>query len=194
MRRSAGIVGQNRNIILLALATAFILLLPLLAMRFTDEVDWSVADFALAGALLFGTGLAYELVARKARNFAYRLAVGVALATALLLVWTNLAVGLIGSEDEVANLMYAGVLAVGTTGALVARFQPRGMARALLATALAQALVAAVALIAGMHRYPGSSVAEILYVNGFFAALWAGSALLFQRASATGSNRDRRPE
>ena len=141
---------QNKNIIRIALVTAFILLLPLLAMQFTDEVVWDLADFAVAGVLLFGAGLTYELVARKGGTIAYRAAVGVAVAAALLLVWMNLAVGLIGTEDNPANLMYVGVLAVGIIGAVIARFQPHGMARALFATALAQMLVPVIALIAGM--------------------------------------------
>ena len=110
--KSTNIIMQNKNIILIALAVAFILLLPLFAMQITDEVAWDLADFAIAGALLFGTGVAYELLARKAGIIAYRAAVGVALAAALLLVWMNLAVGIIGSEDNPANLMYVGVLAV----------------------------------------------------------------------------------
>jgi hypothetical protein len=170
------------------LATGLILLAPLLAMHFTDEVAWTLPDFVIAGALLLGAGLLFVLAARMAGNIAYRAAVGVAVATALLLVWTNLAVGLIGSEDEPANLMYLGVLAVGFIGAGIARLEPQGMARALFVTALAQALVAAIALVAGMHRYPGSSVAEIVNANAFFVALWVGSALLFRRAGTTGSN------
>ena len=176
--KSTNIIMQNKNIILIALAVAFILLLPLLAMQFTDEVAWSLSDFAVAGALLFGTGLAYELVARKAGSIAYRAAVGVALAAALLLVWINLAVGIIGSEDNPANLMYIGVLAVGMIGALIARFRPHGMARALFATALAQAFVAVIALIAEKDL----AVFQHLMMNGFFVALWVGSALLFRRA------------
>ena len=136
------------------LATAFILMLPLLAMQMTDQVVWDLADFAVAGALLVGTGLMYELAARKAGNIAYRAAVGVALAAAFLLVWMNLAVGVIGTSGDPANLMYIGVLAVGIIGAIIARFQPHGMARALFATALAQMLVPVIALIAGMHRSP----------------------------------------
>ncbi len=65
------IVLQNKNIIRIALATAFILLLPLLAMQITEEVVWDLADFAVDGALLFGTGLTYELVARKGGTLAY---------------------------------------------------------------------------------------------------------------------------
>ena len=177
------IIVQYKNIIRIALAAAFILLLPLLGMQITDEVVWDLADFAIAGALLVGTGLTYELAARKMGDIAYRAAVGVALAAAFILVWANLAVGLIGAEDELANLMYIGVLAVGIMGAIIARLQPHGMARALFATALAQTLVTVIALVAGMHQYPGSSVSEILIVNVFFVALWAGSALLFRNAA-----------
>ena len=110
-----------------------------------------------------------------------------AVVTALILIWGNLAVGLIGSEDNPANLMYGGVLTVGIIGAVLARLQPYGMARALFATALAQLLVTVIALIAGMYRYPGSSVTEIVNLNIFFVALWVGSALLFRRAGDTGS-------
>ena len=166
-----------------ALATAFILSVPLLAMQFTDEVAWGVVDFAVAGALLGGTGLIHQLAASKAGNIAYRAAVGVALAAALLLVWINLAVGVIGEPDDLANVMYVGVLAVGVVGAGIARFRPDGMARALLAAALAQALVAVIALIAGKHQLPLSSVSEILGLNGLFVALFIGSAWLFRHAA-----------
>ncbi len=177
---------QNKNIIRIALATAFILLLPLLAMQITDEVVWDLADFAVAGALLFGTGLTYELVARKMGSIAHRVAVGVALAAALLLVWVNLAVGIIGNEGNPANLMYIGVLAVGIIGALIARFQPHGMSRALFATALAQMLVAVIALAARLGTSGPVWPRDVLIATGFFATLWLGSALLFRRASASG--------
>jgi hypothetical protein len=178
---------RNKNIIRIALVTAFILLLPLVAMQFTDEVVWDLADFAIAGVLLFGAGLTYQLVASKEGTIAYRAAVGVAVATALILVWINLAVGLIGSEDNPANLLYGGVLAVGIVGATIARFQPHGMARALFATALAQALVPVIALI--IWKPPVTSEQELLGMlgvfglNGLFAALFVGSAGLFRRAA-----------
>jgi len=161
---------------------ALILLLPLVAMQFTDEVNWDVADFGLFGTLLVGVGVAYELAVRKRGDTAYRAAVGVALAAAFLLVWVNGAVGIIGSEDNPANLMYGGVLAVGIIGAIIARFQPHGMARALFATALAQALVAVIALLGGLGS-PWSGPLEIAALNGIFVALFAGSALLFQKAA-----------
>lgn len=164
------------------LAAALILTVPLVAMQVTDQVAWGPADFAVAGALLVGTGLAYELAASKARNLAYRAAVGLALAGALLLVWTNLAVGLIGSEGNPADLMYLGVLIVGAVGAALARFRPRRMARALFATALAQAAVAVIAVGLRLGA-PADSAVKLLIGNALFVVLFVGSALLFRYAA-----------
>ena len=183
-----------RSTIGIVLAAASILLLPLLAMQFTDEVAWGVFDFAAAGVLLVGAGLAYLLVARRAGNIAHRAAVGVALAAAFMLVFLVGAVGVIGEDGDRADLMYGGVLAVGIVGAVIARFRPQGMARALLAMALAQALVAVIALIVGKHEAPISSVAEIVLLNGLFVALFIASAWLFQRAARKHSPADARPQ
>ncbi len=165
------IINRYKTLVRIAITTALILLLPLIAMQFADEVVWDLADFAIAGALLFSAGLTFEVIGKKGGNFAYRTAVGVAVAAALLLVWVNLAVGIIGNEEDPANLMYFGVLAVGTVGAIIARFQPHGMARALLAMAMAQVLVAAIA-----------GLGHTFVVTGFFVVLWLTSAWLFRRS------------
>lgn len=147
---------------------------------------WTLGDFIFAFVVLFGTGMTYELIARKMNNKTYRFAVGLAVGTALLLVWINAAVGIIGDGDlDSPNGMYFGVLAVGIISAFITRFKPQGMARALFATALAQALVAKIALIYFSSAEPGPL--RILAVNGFFVLLWVGSALLFRRASVMGS-------
>jgi len=150
---------------------------------YRSALAWSPADFAAAAALLIGTGLVYRVAARKAGNPAYRAAVVVALAAALLLVWLVGAVGVIGEEGDRADLMYGAVLAVGFAGAIIARFQPEGMARTLLAMALVQTLVAVIALIAGKHQAPSSSAFEILGLTAFFVALFIASAWLFRRAA-----------
>ena len=152
-------------------------------MQFTDEVNWDVVDFAFFGAMLVGAGVTYELAARKTGDTAYRAAVGVALAAAFILVWVNRAVGIIGTESDDANLMYGGVLAVGIIGAIIARLQSHGMARALFATALAQALVAVIALTAGLGSTGPIWPLDILALTGFFIALFVGSALLFRKAA-----------
>ncbi|MBH8558469.1 hypothetical protein [Hymenobacter negativus] len=179
-----------KNLTRLALVTAFLLLIPLVAMQFTKEVNWTLSDFVFAGGLVFGTGLAYQLIASQANGPAYRFGIGLALAAGFLLIWVNGAVGLIGSENNPANLLYAGVLGVAAVGALLARFRPLGMARAMVAAALAQV---AVPLLALLIWRPWSTTADeawntaqVLGVTGMFVVLWVGAALLFRRAGATG--------
>jgi len=140
---------------------------------------WDVVDFTVFGAMLLGVGVIYKLVTRAADNSAYRFAVGVALAAAFLLIWVNGAVGIIGDESNDANLMYFGVLAVGIIGAIIARFQPHGMARALYATAIAQVAVAVIALIAELGSTAPIWPKDILVLTGFFVVLWSFSAWLF---------------
>lgn len=163
--------------------TATILLIALLLKLTTGSPEWTGLDFAVAGFMLFGTGLAYILVTRKRKDLTFRLAVGLACLTGLLLFWSNLAVGIIGSEDEAANLMYAGVLLVALIASILGRFQASGLAVAMFITAGAQALTVAVALLLGLHNLPESSAAEIILVNGFFIVLWVVSAFLFSRAA-----------
>ena len=180
--------GSRWRIAAWAAIVALVLMVPLVAMQFTDEVVWTLDDFIFAGVLLGSVGLTYELAARMTGNTAYRVAVGLALAAALLLVWVNGAVGIIGSEDNPANLLYGGVLAAGIIGAIIARFRPPGMARALLAMALAQALVPVIALIIWKPDVTSSVDAflgtlGVLGVNAFFAMLFVGSAWLFRKAA-----------
>lgn len=186
------IIMQNksiiRSIIRIALATGFLLLIPLVAMQFTDEVVWTLTDFAVMGVLLLGSGLTYVLVSKMMDSTAYRVAVGIAVAAGLILIWINLAVGIIGNEDHPANLMYLGVLAVGLIGSIIVRLKPRGMARVLFATALVQALVPVIALIIWKPSFsepPG--VVGVFFLNAFFVMLFVGSALLFRHAAGVGN-------
>lgn len=118
-----------------------------------------------------------------AQTTAYRAAVGVAVGTALFLVWLMGAVGISGIEGDRADLMYVGVLAIGVSGAIVARFRADGMARAMLVTAAATVLVGGIALVLGKHEAAYSSVFEILGLNAMFATLFAASAWLFRAAA-----------
>ena len=161
---------------------AVLLLLPVGAMQITDDVNWTLADLLFAGALMGGVGVSFELTVMMTASRAYRVAVAVALAAAFLLVWVTGAVGIIGSEDNPANMMFGGVLAVGIVGAIIARLRAHGMARALVATALAQALVAAIAIV-GQLRLPASPPLELVGLNALFAALWLMSAWLFRKAA-----------
>jgi hypothetical protein len=173
--------GIRRRMVYVALATAALLTIPLVA-RF----PWSLGDFIVMGVLLFGTGLAYVLIAGLSDSIAYRAAVGLAVAAGFLLIWVNLAVGIIGSEDNPANQLYAGVLLVGFVGAAFARLRPWGMSLALYATAIAQMLVPVIALIvwpATFGEHPG--IVSVFLLNAFFAALFVVSAVLFRQAGDT---------
>lgn len=90
-------VAQNKRLIAIVLTAAFLLLVPFIAMQFTDEVNWTLSDFIVAGILLFGTGLTCELVMRKVKKIEYRIAICAAILAALLLIWIELAVGIFGT-------------------------------------------------------------------------------------------------
>ena len=157
-------------------------------MQFTEQVNWNLFDFAFAGVLLFATGLAYSLVAQKGGTRAYRAATGIALWTALLLIWVNGAVGIIGSENNPANLLYSSVLAILVVGALIARFQARRMALALFVTAIAQMSVPFIALIVWPSTagfWGDAGIVGVIMLNTLFAILFAASGLLFWQVNAS---------
>jgi hypothetical protein len=173
-----------------AVAVVLALVVPLVLTLLGSGVDgegwhWTLFDFIFAFVLLFGSALVYELVSRKLDAGAYKVAVGLAVVTSLILIWVNGAVGIIGNEDNPLNLLYFGVLIVGMIGASFARLRPRGMSYALFATAAVQMVVPVIALFIAQPQItleaPG--VVGVFGLNIFFALLFAGSALLFQRAS-----------
>ena len=159
-----------------------LLLVPLVAMRITDEVRWSAVDFAAMAALLAGVCIAWQWLSRASANGTYRAGAGVALVAVLLLVWINGAVGLIGSENNPANWMYAGVIAILVGGAALARLRAAGMARALRATAVAQVAAGAIALATGMGSNGAAWPGDVIALSMFFAGAWLASAWLFARA------------
>jgi hypothetical protein len=114
----------------------------------------------------------------------YRLGAGVALMAGFLQVWMNLAVGIVGSEDNPVNQGFFGVVVTAAACAFVARFNAEGMARAMLATAGVQALLAvAVATAPSTARDDPMGAIGVLMLSGFFAALWLVSAALFHRSA-----------
>jgi len=153
---------------------AFLMLLPLVAMRFTDEVNWTASDFIFAGVLFGSVGLGFELIVRKSNNLAYRCGAALAVVAAFLTIWVNGAVGMIGSEGNPYSLVFGGVLLVALLGAILARFEPAGMARAMVGTGLAQAAASAVGL--------STDVRGAVLSMGF-AGLWLVAAAFFRNAA-----------
>lgn len=157
------------------LGAAALLCAPAVAMRYTDEVQWEAASFVVIGLMLATLCGLVELGARLSGHWAYRLAFAVAAVTGFMTVWVNLAVGMIGDEDNPENLMFAGVLLVAAIGAAVARFRPRGMVRAMAATALAMAATVVYAALTG-HDWPAVLMTA-------WVVAWAWAAALFDVAA-----------
>ena len=165
------------------LVTAAVLAVPALAMAFnigvpdpgqgTDGVNWSPMDFATMGVLILGSGLLFEYASSRGGSVAHKAAVGIAVLAGLGLIWVNLAVGMMNVEN--GNLMYVLVLFVALVGAAIGRFEPREASIAMFATAGAQVVVAAIALIAGLG--------PTILADALFVLAWVASGLLFRRAS-----------
>jgi hypothetical protein len=161
-----------------------ILLLPLVAMQFTSEVNWGFGDFVVMGALLGGSGLVLELATQKSASLSYRFGATFAVAAAFLLVWVNLAVGFLGDEGNPANLMFLGVIAIAIFGAIVARARAAGMSNAMLIAAGAQVLAGATGLATGWASPGSEGIYEVVLGTGLFTSMWLLSAWLFRKAAA----------
>ena len=90
-------VTINKRLAIILAAIPLLLLIPLIAMQFTSEVQWSLFDFVIMGVLLLGTGLAIEAVLRMVKNSLHRLVLTAAIILALLLIWAEMAVGIFGT-------------------------------------------------------------------------------------------------
>jgi len=175
---------MNTNAVLSVVAGALvILLIPLTAMQFTSEVQWTLFDFLAAFVLLAGTGLAYLAISHRSKSVMYKTAAAITAITALLLIWVNGAVGLIGSEDNDANLLYGAVIAVLFLGAIITGLKARGMSYVVFLAALTQLLVPLVAYMIWQPQVTGDFF-RVIAVSSFFAVLWTGAGLLFRRASS----------
>lgn len=88
---------QNKRLAGILLFATIILIIPIIAMQFSNEVNWTISDFIVAGTLLFGTGLLLELVLRKVKIMSNRIILFSIIIALLLLTWIELAVGIFGS-------------------------------------------------------------------------------------------------
>lgn len=175
--------GNRWRVIGWGLAAA-LLVLPLVAMQFTAEVDWDETDFIVMGAMVATVGGLFELAVRLSRSWAYRGAFALALLGAFLVTWVNLAVGIVGSEDNPANLYFFAALGVGLLGALLTGGKAHGMALAMLATALGIAVALLLAQGAGPTDEPWVPRIREIKGTGVFVLLFLASAALFRRSGS----------
>jgi hypothetical protein len=167
-----------------ALIAALILVIPLLGNRFVEGWNWPPRAFVFFGVLIFAIGVTYKLITRNVDTIAYRSALGLALVTGFVLFFGNF----VQAADDVyhvpAALMYLIVPVLGIIGAAIARFHSRGMSRALFVTAIAQAVVFAIAL---SRNLPVTTWTPPVWRgfggNALFLVLFVVSALLFRTAA-----------
>lgn len=178
--------GNRTLSVLLWGGIAALLLAPAIAMRFDSGVDWTALDFIAAAFILGSIGAAFEFLLRRDGTTAYRLGAAVGLLALLLLVWINLAVGIIGSEQNDANLMYAGVITIVVGGACLSRFRPAGLAVTAVGAAVAQVAVALIALATGAAAGVDEWPSDLIGVTAGLTALWLAAAGLFRRAARAG--------
>ena len=153
---------------------AVLLSLPAIAMHWRVEgVDWTASDFVAMGVILAIACGSFELVMRLSGNWLYRAAGAVAIGAGFLLVWANLAVGIIGDGIGAANLMFFGVVLVAIAGTAFVRGRAAGMVRAMLATAAALLL----AIVIGLVAFGASALEAGLTL--VFVAGWLASAGVF---------------
>lgn len=82
---------KSKNIIRVLLATLGILLVPFVAMQFTNEVVWTSGDFVVAGVMIFIAGMLVDLAMRKMGRHKI---VGILVIFVLFAwLWAELAVG-----------------------------------------------------------------------------------------------------
>lgn len=180
---------MTKTILRPLLITLAVLVIPLIGAQTVDGWNWTGFDFLGAGTILFVTALAFELIAKRiSGNVPYRIATALWIVASFLILWINLAVGIIGNEDNPANLLYFGVVFTGIATAFVARLQPEAMSRAMVATAVALAIIPMLVLTAGQ---PEAAVSEspglvrFLMLNAGLLAFFVTSAALFRKAATT---------
>jgi hypothetical protein len=106
---------------LLAWSVALLLLLaPLVAMRFTEEVQWTIGDFLVFGALLATAGLLLEGLFRLSTDRVWRLAAALAVLAGFGLLWAQGAVGLVGDGNNAASAAILAVAGISIAGGLIA--------------------------------------------------------------------------
>jgi len=160
-------------------AALVLLLIPAVMMRVSNEWHWGIGSFVVAGIMIGGVGLLYELAEKASGSRAYRVGVAIVLVTSFLTVWTTIV------RDDGNGMGFLLLVVTAAVGAFAAWFRPAGMARAMLGVAMMQALVGvAVATAPVTASVPDGSFKALVF-SGFFVVLWLIAALCF-RAAAKG--------
>lgn len=147
-----------------------LVLTPLVAMQFTNEVDWDETDFIFA-AIIFGiVGGLIELAVRLSSSWYFRIGAMFAVLAGFMVVWANLAVGMIGNEDNPINLWFGAVLFIAITGCIISRFRSSILPGAMFLAGTLQIAIGTFAGILGTD-IRGGRFTIVLSVAWFIASV-----------------------
>ena len=90
-------MDKNKRLIIILLTVPLLLLIPLIGMLFSSEINWSLLDFIIMGMLLLGLGFMLEVVLRKVQKKKNRIVLIAIILIMFVLIWAELAVGLFGT-------------------------------------------------------------------------------------------------
>ncbi|GAB4339876.1 MAG: hypothetical protein Kow0037_25380 [Calditrichia bacterium] len=183
MHRPFTQILTTHDILLIVLPTALILLIPLIATHYSTAFDWKPEDFLVAGVLIGGSLTVYRWLAGRLRNRMLKVAWMLFIFTTLLLIWVNLAVGIVGNEGEPANLLFYLLPLLGSIFAARVRFRPAEMARILRLMGIIQVMLGGMFYILSPQITSHGSPGHILLLSLFFATGWFGSAFFFHRGT-----------
>ncbi len=146
-------------------------------------MNWDLLDFLVFGGMIAALLLIIFIARRQSANPSYRFAMAIAGVGGFLVAWINGAVGIIGNEENDANLLFFGILGVAAVGALIARFKASGMARTMAFVAGLQVFVAAFAIAADLGADSPGWPRGLLSITAVITLVWLLSAWLFSRAA-----------
>ncbi|MBZ0182205.1 MAG: hypothetical protein K8F60_07090 [Melioribacteraceae bacterium] len=166
-----------------AIASTLFLIIPLTGMLLSAGVNWGFFDFIFAWVLLFSAGFTYKYIASRKSNTKYKAALAIAVFTSLFIVWSNLAVGIIGSEDNPVNLIYFVMLFAVIIGGVAVKFHPKGLSILMFAAAAAHGLIPFIAFVLigaeNIERFT-REMNVLIGIHLFIIMLWTISGLLFR--------------
>jgi hypothetical protein len=147
-----------------------LILTPLVAMQFTNEVNWDETDFIVATVIFAIVGGLIELAIRLSSNWYFRIGAMFAVLAGFMVIWANLAVGMIGNEDNPVNLWFGAVLFIAIVGSIASRFRDRILPWAMFGAGAVQVAIGTLAGIWGTD-IRGGRFTIILSVAWFIASL-----------------------
>lgn len=88
---------KNKRLLTLLFIVVLLLCIPLIAMQFTDTVDWQLHDFLIVGILLFGTSIVLNYLIGKVKGRNNQIISASILILLLVFVLLELSVGIFGT-------------------------------------------------------------------------------------------------